>query len=38
VPRRWKPRAAGAAGPALVPDDPRATPPALIEDPIRPFS
>jgi hypothetical protein len=38
VPRRWKERAAGAAGPSLVPDDPRATSPALIEDPIRPFS
>jgi hypothetical protein len=34
VPRRWKLCPAGAAGPSLVPDDPRATPPALIEDPI----
>ena len=34
VPRRWKPRPAGEAGPSLVPDDPRATPPALIEDPV----
>ncbi len=37
VPRRWKPRPEGAAGPALVPDDPRATPPELIEDPIPVF-
>jgi hypothetical protein len=34
VPRRWAPRAAGNQGPELVPDDPRATPPELIEQPI----
>jgi Calcineurin-like phosphoesterase len=34
VPRRWKRRAAGAEGPELVPDDPRATEPELIEPPV----
>jgi len=34
VPRRWKEAPAGAGGPGLLPDDPRATAPALIEDPI----
>ncbi len=34
VPRRWKARPAGEAGPSLIPDDPRATAAALIEDPI----
>lgn len=34
VPRDWKRRAAGAAGPELVPDDRRATPPELIEPPV----
>jgi len=34
VARRWKARPAGEAGPSLVPDDPRATAPAMIEDPI----
>lgn len=38
VPRRWKARAAAGAGSSFVPDDSRATPPALIEDPIRVFS
>jgi hypothetical protein len=34
VPRRWKARHSGEAGPELVPDDPRATEPELIEPPI----
>jgi hypothetical protein len=34
VPRRWTPRPAGDRGPELVPNDPRATPPELIEQPI----
>jgi hypothetical protein len=33
VPRKWKDSASGK-GSAIVPDDPQATPPALIEDPI----
>jgi hypothetical protein len=34
VPRDWKRRPEGAAGPELVPDDPRATGPELIEPPV----
>jgi hypothetical protein len=34
VPRRWKPRPADTQGPERVPDDPKATAPALIEGPI----
>jgi hypothetical protein len=34
VPRFWKPRPEGSSGPVLVPDDGRATPPELIEEPI----
>jgi len=35
VPRRWKETRAGPYAPAWEPDDPRATPPVLIEQPIR---
>jgi Calcineurin-like phosphoesterase len=34
VPRRWKARGQGETGPELVPDDPRAPGPELIEPPI----
>jgi len=34
VPRCWKETGAGPGAPAYAPDDPRATPPALIEPPI----
>jgi hypothetical protein len=34
VPRKWRARTDAAAGPDLVSDDPRATPPELIEAPI----
>ncbi len=34
VPRRWKPREDRSPGPVLVPDDPRAAAPELIETPI----
>jgi hypothetical protein len=34
VARRWKERPQGSSGPELVPDDPKATAPELIEDPI----
>ena len=34
VPRRWKEAPAKTSGPGLLSDDPRATAPALIEDPI----
>ncbi len=34
VARRWKERLGGGAGPVLEPDDPRATAPELIEDPV----
>ena len=34
VPRRWRPTGAGPHAPAFEADDPRATPPALIEPPI----
>jgi Calcineurin-like phosphoesterase len=34
VPRRWKPRSEGMAGPELVSDDARATEPELIEPPL----
>jgi hypothetical protein len=34
VPRHWKKRPADASGPLFEPDDPRATPPELIEPPI----
>jgi hypothetical protein len=34
VPRRWKARQ-GSTGPELEPDDPKATPPFLIEEPIK---
>ncbi len=34
VPRRWKPRTAGGAGPVLEPDDSRSTAPELIEAPV----
>lgn len=34
VARNWKARPAGETGPELVPDDPQATPPELIEPPI----
>lgn len=34
VPRNWKRRPTAAAGPELVPDDPGATPPELIEPPV----
>jgi hypothetical protein len=34
VPRQWKRRPAGGVGPELVPDDPKATPPELIEPPV----
>lgn len=34
IPQIWKERGAGGAGPLLVPDDPRATEPELIETPV----
>jgi len=34
VARRWRPAPAGTTGPRLVPDDPKAIPPRLIEPPI----
>ena len=34
VPRRWKNREGEGPGPVLEPDDPRATAPELIEDPV----
>jgi hypothetical protein len=35
VPRKWKPTHAGPYAPAFEPDDPKATEPVLIEDPLK---